>query len=191
MAATAHPVHYSRAEYRALERMSNVKHEYLDGSIYAMGGGSPEHAAIAGNVIALLSVALRGRPCRVHTSDLRVRVASSGLETYPDVTVLCGKAEVDPEDPHAVLNPVVLVEVTSPSTELYDRGKKLEHYQTIPSLREVLLVSHREKAIEVVRREADGTWSRHEVRSGGTASLASLGCDLAVDEVYRDPLATE
>jgi Uma2 family endonuclease len=180
---------YTRAEYIAFERAANAKHEYLDGAIYAMAGGSREHAAIAGNVIALLNAAIRGGPCAVHTSDLRIRVVDTGLETYPDVSVVCGSAEADSEDPHVVLNPVVLVEVTSPSTETYDRGEKLQHYQRIPALHEVVLVSHREKLVEVVRHEADGSWSRHEARVGGTIKLISLGCDLSVDEIYRDPLA--
>jgi Uma2 family endonuclease len=189
MAAAAHPVHHTRAEYRSLERASNVKHEYLDGSIYAMAGGSPEHAALAGNVITLLGVAVRSRPCRVHTSDLRVHILDTGLETYPDVTVVCGKAELDPEDKLAIVNPTVVVEVASPSTEAYDRGEKLSHYKRIASLREIVLVSHREHLVEVVRREEDGSWTRHEARAGGAAKLESLGCELPVDEVYRDPLA--
>jgi len=118
-----------------------------------------------------------------------VRVLDTGLETYPDATVVCGRPEVDPEDAHVVLNPVVVVEVTGPSTEDYDRGDKLEHYRRIPSLREVVLVSHREPLVEVIRREEDGSWSRHEARRGGAVKLVSLGCELAVDEVYRNPLA--
>jgi Uma2 family endonuclease len=187
--AQAHRVHYTRAEYISFERSSNVRHEYLDGVIYAMAGGSPEHAAIAGNVIALLHVGLRGRPCRVHSSDLRIRVVDTGLETYPDVTVVCGHAEIDREDRNVVLNPVVVVEVMSPSTEEYDRGEKLEHYKRIASLREIVLVGHREKAVEVVRREADGAWTKHVARSGDPVKLVSLGCELFVEDVYRDPLA--
>jgi Uma2 family endonuclease len=180
---------YTRAEYIAFERSSNAKHEYLDGAIYAMAGGSREHAAIAVNVSTLLNVALRGQSCAVHSSDLRVRVLDTGLETYPDASVVCGRPEIDPDDPHAILNPLALVEVTSPSTEAYDRGDKLEHYKRIPSLLEVVIVSHREQLVEVIRREQDGSWSRHEARRGGAVKLASLGCELPVDEVYRDALA--
>jgi Uma2 family endonuclease len=154
-----------------------------------MAGGTREHAAIAANVIAALHLALRGRPCAVHSSDLRVRVVETGLETYPDATVICGAPEVDREDPHVILNPIVLVEVTSPSTEAYDRAEKLEHYKQVASLREVVLVSHRERLIEVVRRRDDGSWSRTEARSGEAVRIASIECDLAVDDVYRDPLA--
>ncbi|MGH7439316.1 MAG: Uma2 family endonuclease [Polyangiaceae bacterium] len=180
---------YTRAEYRAVERSSNVKHEFLEGAIRAMAGGTRDHALVSANVIASLNLALRGRPCAVHSSDLRIRVVDTGLETYPDASVLCGHAELDSEDSHVVLNPVLLVEVTSPSTEAYDRGKKVEHYERIVALQEIVLVSHREKLVEVLRREGDGSWSRHEARRGEAAQLRSIGCELAVDEVYRDPLA--
>jgi Uma2 family endonuclease len=189
MANAFHRVRYTRAEYIALERGSNVKHEFFDGSIYAMAGGTPEHAAIAMKIGALLDAGLGKRPCRVFSSDLRVRVLATGLETYPDVTVVCGRAEIDPEDPHVLTNPSVVVEVTSPSSEEYDRGDKLASYQRIESLREVVIVSHRERLIEVFRREEDGSFTRSEARSGGVAGVASLGVGLAVDDVYRDPLA--
>jgi Uma2 family endonuclease len=180
---------YTRAEYVAFQRASNAKHEYLDGAIYGMAGGSREHAAVAVNVTTLLSVAMRDRPCAVHSSDLRVRVVETGLETYPDASVVCGRPEADPDDPQAILSPTLVVEVTSPSTEAYDRGDKVEHYKRIPSLREIVIVSHRERLVEVLGRSEDGSWSRHEARSGARAKLVSLGCELWVDEVYRDPLS--
>ena len=113
-----------------------------------------------------------------------------GLGTYADVTVVCGQLELDPQDPkqHTVLNPTVLVEVLSPSTEDYDRGEKLGHYKTIAALREVVFVAHDRREIEIVRRELDGSWSRHVAGQGQCARLAALGTELAVDEVYRDPL---
>jgi Uma2 family endonuclease len=187
MIAAVRPVRYTREEYRSFERASNMKHEFLDGVIYAMAGGSPEHAAIAGNVIFTLSAALRDRPCRVYSSDLRLHVLDTGLETYPDASVICGRVEVDPEDKHAATNPLLVVEVTSPSTEAYDRGEKLRHYQRITSLREAVLVSHRESLVEVFRKENDGSWTRHQAGPGRSLRLESIGCDLAVDEVYRDP----
>jgi Uma2 family endonuclease len=155
-----------------------------------MAGGSPEPAAIIGNVTTLLNVQLRGQRCRVHSAELRVRVKATGLGTYPDVTVVCGRFERDPDDRtgHTAINPRVIVEVLSPSTEDYDRGEKLSHYQLIPSLEEVVLVAHDRDEIEVVRREPSGTWSRHVVRAGQSARLTSIACDLAVAEVYRDPL---
>ena len=178
-------------EYLLLEDIAEVKHEFLDGEVWAMAGGSPEHAAIIGNVTTLLNVQLRGQRCRVHTTELRVRAKVTGLGTYPDVTVICGRLERDPDDRsgHTAVNPRVIVEVLSPSTEAYDRGEKLSHYQAIASLQEVVLVAHDRQEIEVVRRDADGTWSRHVAAAGQSARLASIGCELAVAEVYRDPLS--
>jgi len=176
-------------QYLMLEEDSGSKHEFLDGQVWAMSGGTPDHAAVAGNVLTLLNVQLIGKKCRVFTSYLRVRVAATGLGTYPDVSVICGRVELDPEDAkrHTVINPRLLVEVLSPSTEVYDRGEKLRHYQQIASVEEIVLVAHDRIEIEVVRREADGTWSRHVAGDGQTAQLSSVSCALSVREVYRDP----
>ncbi len=176
-------------DYLALERAANVKHEFLGGEIYAMAGGTREHAALAANVTAALSAQLRGKPCQAHSSDLRVRVLATGLATYPDVTVVCGPAELDPEDRHTVVSPILLVEVTSPSTEDYDRGEKLQHYRRIPSLREVVVVSHRERCLEVFRRDAAGDWQRSEARASHALVLESVGASLEVDDIYRDALS--
>jgi Uma2 family endonuclease len=180
---------YAISDYVELENYSNVRHEYLGGEIYAMAGGTPEHGTYAANVIALLAARLAGQRCRVQTSDVRIRVKATGLDTYPDVSVVCGYAERDLDDPNAVVNPTVLVEITSPSTEEYDRGEKLEHYKKIPSLREVLLVAHGERRVEVVRRLADGSWAPKSAGPGGSVTLVSLDAELSVDEIYRDALA--
>lgn len=180
---------YTLDEYIRLEEYSNVRHEYLDGQIYAMAGGTPEHGACAANVIGLLTAKLGERRCRVYTSDVRIRVQATGLDTYPDVSVVCGHAERDEKDPNALVNPTLLVEVTSPSTADYDRGEKLDQYKLIPSLAEILFVAHDAHRVQVVRRAADGSWSETEALAGASVRLESLGCDLAVDEVYRDPLA--
>jgi len=179
---------YTYAEYLMLEEVSNIKHEFYRGEIYAMAGGTPEHAAIAVNVSTLLNVQLRGKPCRVHSSDLRVRVLATGLATYPDVSVVCGARDLDPENANTVVNPIVLVEVLSPSSAEYDRGEKLEHYKQIPSLREVVLVAHDERLVEVWSRHPGGEWHRAEARAGRSAALDSIGVALSVDEIYRDPL---
>jgi Uma2 family endonuclease len=181
---------FTFAQYVHLEENSPNKHEFLDGVVYAMAGGSPDHAAIAGNVIRLLGGALEGKRCRVFTSDLRIRVKSTGLGTYPDTSVICDRVDLDPEDPkgHTALNPTVLVEVLSPSTEDYDRGEKLSHYKRIDSLREVMLVAHDEHRVDLWRKV--GThWTQLTVGDGGHVELESLGCTLSVDEIYRDPLA--
>jgi Uma2 family endonuclease len=157
-----------------------------------MSGGTPEHAGVTATIGRLLGNALEGRPCRVFSPDLRVRVRATGLGTYPDVTVICGSIQFDPEDPkqRTALNPVVLVEVLSPSTEDYDRGEKLGQYKQIESLREVVLVAHDRREVEVVRREADGSWSRHVATENDAFRLESLDCALALTDVYRNPLAT-
>lgn len=178
---------YTYQDYLSLEADSNVRHEYLEGEIYAMAGGTVEHALLSGYVITELGMQLRGGPCRVATSDLRVRVIETGKATYPNATVICGEAELDPEDAqgHTVVNPTVLVEVTSKSTEEYDRGDKFElHYSRIPTLREYVLVSHRERSLEVRRRGAEGQWSTTVVSAGQSVQLESLGAVLDVDALY-------
>jgi Uma2 family endonuclease len=176
---------YLFSDYVALERASTVRHEFLGGEIYAMAGGTPEHAALAVGVSATLLAQLRGGPCRVHSSDLRVRVLATGLATYPDVTVVCGPYDTDPEDKTTVTNPKVVVEVTSDSTEEYDRGDKLESYQRIPGLVAVVIVSHRERLIEVFERYGDSEWKRSEARQGARARVDNLRVELDVTEIYE------
>jgi len=179
-------------EYLRVEEDSGTKHEFVGGQVFAMSGGTPEHAGLTANIMRLLGNALSSKPCRVYSPDLRVRVEATGLGTYADVTIVCGRLELDPEDAkqHTALNPKVLVEVLSPSTEDYDRGEKLGNYKQIPSLEEVLLVAHDRQEVEIVRREPDGTWSRQIAASGDSARLSSLDCELKVSEIYRNPLAT-
>jgi Uma2 family endonuclease len=153
-----------------------------------MAGGTPDHAALAMAFGAALVECLRHQPCRVFSSDLRVRVLATGLATYPDVTVVCGPLERDPESRTTVVNPLCVVEVLSDGTEEYDRGDKLEHYKRVPSLRECVLVSHRERLVEVWRRNGEHAWTREEARGGGQIRLESLGCAVAVDDVYRGGL---
>ena len=177
--------HYTYAEYVALELSSPTKHEFLDGEIYAMAGGSEEHSALAAAILRALGNAVGNRPCRVHTSDLRIHVPAVGLATFPDGTVICGPFEQHPPGPMATaLNPTVLVEVTSDSSEEYDAGVKLEYYQTIPSLRDYILVSHRERRITVHSR-IQGVWTMHTATAAGRARVSGLDVDLEVDEIYR------
>jgi Uma2 family endonuclease len=177
------------AEYLALEARSETKHELINGVIYAMAGGTPEHSRLSVNVAGELRAALAGKPCATFNSDLRVRVLATGLATYPDATVVCGKLETDPEDKNTITNPVVLVEVLSDSTEKYDREDKRAHYRLIPSLCDYLLLSQHERRIEHYHRNEDGTWTLRDVREGGRVELTSIGCALSVDAVYHDPLA--
>jgi Uma2 family endonuclease len=189
MSLSAPIARMSFAEYIAFEENSDTKHEFLGGEVFAMAGGTIEHGALSSAVIIALGNALRDRPFRVLNADVRVRVLATGLVTYPDVSVVCGRLEVDPENEHTVVNPIVLVEVLSDSTEAYDRGAKSSHYRRIPSLREIVLVSQREPLIEVHRRNERGNWELvTEARAGSQAELASIGAVLDVDVIYRNPL---
>jgi Uma2 family endonuclease len=177
---------YSYADYVGVELTSTTKHEYLEGEIYAMAGGTTEHAALSAEVVRLLGNALGDRPCRVYTSDLRVYVESVGLATFPDGSVICGApVEHEPSPKSTALNPLILVEVTSDSSEEYDTGFKLEAYRTIPSLEDYIVVSHRERRITVHHREPGGRWTTASASARGTVEVRSLGAVLKVDEVYR------
>jgi Uma2 family endonuclease len=173
------------ADYVAIEMASAIKHEFLDGEIYAMAGGSEEHSALAAAVVRALGNAIGDRPCRVHTSDLRIFIESVGLATFPDASVVCGPLRQHAPGPAATaLNPAVLVEVTSNSSEEYDQGPKLAYYRTIPSLCDYVVISHRERRITVhSRRNAE--WVTHSAIGGGVVMVSLLEASLAVDEIYR------
>ena len=178
----------SYAEYLAAEALAEVRHEFLNGEVWAMAGGTPEHSALAAAVILELGNALRGKRCRTFTSDVRVQIPETGLTTYPDVSIVCGQLETAADDKDAITNPIVLVEVLSDSTEAYDRGAKAAHYRRIASLREYVLVSQNEPRIEVHRRVESGRWELLEARPGEAIELASLGVRLDVAAVYANPL---
>ncbi|HEY0193432.1 MAG TPA: Uma2 family endonuclease, partial [Kofleriaceae bacterium] len=176
---------HTYAEYVALEHDSSTKHEFFDGEIYAMAGGSELHSALTINLTTALALAAKGSGCRVHSSDLRIYVEKIGLATFPDASVICGPlAQHEPSPRSTATNPTILIEVTSPSSESYDTGFKLQVYQTIPSLREVILVSHRERCITVHRRDPAGEWTRHVAMAGERASIESLHAELSVNEIY-------
>ena len=179
----------SHADYLAAEALSDIRHEYLRGEVFAMAGGTPEHGALATAISAALVTALRGRPCRVFNSDVRVRSRETGLTTYPDVSVVCGHLERDAEDQNAIVNPVLIVEVLSDSTEAYDRGEKAAHFRQLASLKEYVLLSQHEPRVELFRRNEAGRWELYEAVAGQEIELSSVGCTLAVDELYLDPLS--
>jgi Uma2 family endonuclease len=173
-------------EYLELERRSETKHELVNGVLVAMAGASLKHNSIAANVLGALRVLLRGKGCRAVGSDQRVYVPATGLYTYPDVTVVCGKPEFHPKDPDTLTNPRVLVEVLSDSTEADDRGAKFAHYQGIPSFVEYVLVPQKEPRVEHFRRLETGQWIL-TVYQGENArvELPALGCELPVGELYE------
>jgi Uma2 family endonuclease len=178
---------YTYADYAALELVSDTKHEFLDGEIYAMAAGSEEHSALSAEMVRLLGNVIGARPCRVHTSGLRVFVESAGLATFPDASVIWGALEQHVPSPIATaLNPAILVEVTSDSSEEYDTGAKLEYYPTISALREYVIVSHRARRIVVHAREEGGDWTSAVAAAGGQIAIPSLDAQLAVDDVYRN-----
>lgn len=179
------------AEYCALEREAEVKHEYLRGEVFAMAGGSAEHSRLAIVIAHLLSVALQGRPCRIFSSDLRVRVEATDFDSYPDLSIVCGAPEFCKADAYALINPLVLVEVLSPSTEGYDRGQKAAHYRRIPSLRAYLLVGQTERRLELQVRQGDGGWALFEAGPGERLRIPPLDIELDVDAVYRHALAPD
>jgi Uma2 family endonuclease len=177
---------YTYADYVAVEMDSSIKHEFLDGEIYAMAGGTEDHSALAARILGALDASIGDRPCRVHSSDLRIYVEAAGLATFPDGSVICGALVQHPPSPNATaLNPAVLIEVTSDSSEGYDTGTKLEAYQTIPSLREYIVVSHRERRITVHHRLEGAVWGSRVAISGGKIRVDSVGAELVVDEIYR------
>ena len=189
MTSSAPERRYTFREYVELEASSDARYEFFDGIVYAMSGGSPDHSRLAANVISLLTAQLAGKPCQAFTSDLRVRVLETGLATHPDVSVICGSLERDPEDANTATNPLVLVEVLSPSTQRYDREEKAAHYRRIPSLESYVLISQEERRLEVFTRNQDGSWTLRETRTGA-AELPAIGCQLPVDDVYRNPLVS-
>lgn len=168
-------------EYLAYERDSGLKHEYEEGSIVAMAGGSRRHNALAFRIAAALDAA-RSRGCVGFQSDQKVRILATGKATYPDITMVCGPIEGDPADPSGatITNPTLLVEILSPSTEEEDRGNKWLHYQQIPALQEYVLVSQTTQRVELFRRLPDGTWQYREATAGtlelvgGTIDIPSL-----------------
>jgi Uma2 family endonuclease len=180
---------YTYDEYRRFEDANPARHEYVDGHILAMAGGTPAHARLQAAVLFALERRLEGRPCQPFPSDLRVKVAATGMAAYPDVTVVCGSVQTEPDDPHAVTNPTLIAEVLSDSTEAYDRAEKFEHYRQIPTLQEYLLVSHRERRIDRRRRARDGSWTECCAGRGENVPLEAIGIELSVDEIYdRSPL---
>ena len=176
---------YTFQEYLELEEIASVRHEFYDGEIYAMAGGTPEHAAMTAAITSALGAQIQGSACRVYSSDLRVRVLATGLATYPDVTIVCGPSERDPSSHSHVTNPKLVVEVLvlSPSTEDYDRSEKLEHYKQIPSLDAVVLVEHRSASFQLWSRDKR-EWTQNTFGEGETVPLEAVSATLNVDGVY-------
>ena len=172
-------------EYLLREPEAEYKSEYRDGRVVAMGGASPAHSVITANILSSIHGQLKGRPCRVYTSDTRVKVASARFYTYPDVSVVCGEPLFDRQDTSALLNPTVIVEVLSPSTEAYDRGMKFEYYKKLSSLREYVLAAQDETRVERFVRQGNGEWTAQVLGStGDSLPLDAIDCRIEVRDIY-------
>jgi Uma2 family endonuclease len=181
------PRHFTVTEYLRIEHDATDKHEFRDGEIIAMSGGTVIHSQITANVGGALWSRLRGSPCRVYDSNLRVRIKRRQLYSYPDVTVICERPEVDPDDPsgETVTNPRVVVEVLSPSTERYNRTKKFDRYRELDSFREYVLVSQDTARVETFYRQNDGTWALDVADGLGTSiRFRAIEITLPLAEIY-------
>lgn len=173
-------------EYIEFERASTTKHEYYDGHIYAMTGASRVHNLIAGNTLAALHGQLRRKPCQIFPSDMRVKIRQTGLYTYPDLVIICGEPQFTDDALDTLLNPLVLIEILSPSTELYDRGMKFQHYRTIETLQDYILIAQDHCHIEQYTRQDNGQWLFQEaIGVEARITIHSIGCTLALEDVYE------
>ena len=185
MASAAAHTFLTAEEYLAFERKATTKHEYLNGQIVAMSGASFAHNFITVNIATSLNVQLMEGECRVATSDMRVKVTQIDSYFYPDVVVVCGEPRAEDDTFDTLLNPVLIVEVLSPSTEVYDKGEKFEHYQQIASLKDYILISQDEVHVEHYCRQGSG-WLRSEFRElEDVLSFLSIDCELGLQDIYR------
>lgn len=179
--------YYTPEQYLALESKAEYKSEYINGHIFAMSGASREHILIAVNLAGELRSLLRERPCEVYNSDMRVKVHPTGMYTYPDVTVVCGEPRFDDKQTDTLVNPTVIIEVLSPSTESYDRGEKFAHYRRLGSLVDYVLVAQDKVQVEhyVRQSETGNQWTLTEISDlGDTLHLASIDCNVALQDIY-------
>jgi Uma2 family endonuclease len=185
MSALPQDKHFmSPEEYLAFERESEEKHEYLDGEIFAMTGASERHILIVGSTHFSLYGQLDKRPCKVYMSDMRVRVKGTSFYTYPDISLVCGDAEFEDDDIDTLLNPMVIIEVLSPSTESYNRGKKFQRYRELESLQEYVLIAQDSRRIEHFLRQGE-KWILTDARGAdAVVTLPSIECTLALGDVY-------
>jgi Uma2 family endonuclease len=176
----------TEADYLAFERTSEIKHEFIDGEIYAMTGASPNHNLVVASTIAAIHNQLRGKPCKIYPSDMKVRTPSTGSYLYPDISVVCGESQFDDEQRDILLNPTIIIEALSPNTERYDRGKKFQSYRELASMQEYILIAQDSPHIERFVRQKDDLWQFSEAHGlEASLDLASIMCKLALVEVYE------
>jgi Uma2 family endonuclease len=182
--STAAKPRYTPAEYLSLERTSEIRHEYYRGEIFAMSGASREHGLIAGNLFAEMRSQILGRGCESFVSDMRVQVEASGLYTYPDVVVVCGEPRFEDKHGDTLLNPTVVCEILSESTEAYDRGAKFGHYRKISSLREYVVVAQDRMSVERFTRRGDEWVLTEFSEPEQVLELESIGCKVPLSGIY-------
>ena len=183
-ALAAHP-RLSYAEYLAFEEQSELRHEFCEGVVLAMAGGTGAHARLKTNLTGLVHTALKGRPCQPRDADQRVRVVETDLSTYPDLSVVCGPRVPAADDPHALTNPTVIFEVLSKGTAAYDAGEKFDHYARLPSLQQYVLVDSERVHVYVYTRGEGGTWVRMGHAEGEQVPLRSIDIVLSMEEIYE------
>ncbi|MGI9056609.1 MAG: Uma2 family endonuclease, partial [Pyrinomonadaceae bacterium] len=180
------PKLFTPEEYLEFERESKVRHEYLDGEIYEMAGANKRHNRISTNIIRLLDNQLLERDCNIYGSDMRVKITSTEKYTYPDVVAVCGEEVFADETEDILLNPMLIVEVLSKSTEAYDRGAKFEYYQTIESFTEYILIAQEPFRVEQFVRKEKNIWTYFEFRSPeDIVKLNSIDCELSLRDIYH------
>ena len=172
-------------EYLAIERKAEAKSEYFGGEIFLMAGASERRNLVVANLVGEFRSQLKKRPCKVYPSDMRVKIQATGLYTYPDVVVVCGEPKFEDDHKDTLLNPTLIVEVLSDSTEAYDRGKKFDHYRTVDSLSDYLLVAQDHPQVEYYTRQPDGKWLLSVFNSlPEIIDLVSVSCELPLNEIY-------
>jgi Uma2 family endonuclease len=177
----------TREQYLEIERKAECKSEYLNGEMFAMSGASEEHNTLTVNIIALLRAQVRKQGCRLFATDMQLRVTPTGLYTYPDIIVVCSKPQFIDASIDTLLNPTFLVEIFSPSTEAYDRGRKFDHYQTLASLSQYLLIAQDRIHADLFTRQPDGGWLLTGIsKLEDTLDLRSIGCQLRMADLYED-----
>ena len=193
MSVPLRELQFTTAEYLAAERDTDERNEYLDGYIHRMAGESPEHGTICANLGGLLFQQLRGKPCRHFTKDTKVRSgplperlhSTKGLYSYPDLIVVCGKLQFLDEHRDVLLNPTVIIEVSSPTTEHFDRGEKWMRYQRwLPTMSEFIIVAQNRPAIELYQRAEGNSWRYMGISEAGSLYIPSIECTLVLSEVY-------
>jgi Uma2 family endonuclease len=177
--------HLTSQEYLAFERAAEYKSEFYKGEVFASAGASLRHNLIAANVLANIHTQLRDGPCSAFSSDMRITIPQTPHYTYADVVVVCGQPQLDGDFKDNLLNPIVVVEVLSPATESYDRGKKFESYQRLASLMEYVLVSQDRPRIEQFLRQPGGRWLYSETSAEGSIKLTSIDCELSLTDIYE------